>query len=186
MASRAVIVVAVLLFLAAGVGIWYAGLGGKEFIEKTLFGQEAVAVELSFTYKPVASSPLRDIEVYLSVTAKRIKVGPDVEFKKPIVREGHEDKIRSAAPGAEVYFKKTILIYDEEGNLLFNRTMEFTKGTDRTITIYISAGEVKGDKLLVVVDIYIRVELPKPEGAPGPSVIEVTVHREVETNIVRE
>ena len=185
MASRAAVAVAVLLFLAAAFGIWYAGLGGKEFVEKTLFGREAVAVELSFTYKPVASSPLRDVQVYLSVTAKKVKVGPDVEFKKPVVKEGREDKIRSAAPGAEVYFRKTILIYDEEGNLLFNRTMEFTKGADRTITIYISAGEVKGDKLLVIVDIYIRVELPKPEGAPGPSVIEVTVHREVETNIAQ-
>jgi len=186
MASRAAVAIAVLLLLAAGIGVWYIGLGGKEFFEKALFGKEAVQVELSFTYKPIASSPLRDVEVYISVEAKRMKVGPDVEFKKPMVKEGPKDKIRSEAPGANVTFVKTILIYDEEGNLLFNRTMVFEKGTDKTIIIYISGEEVKGDKLLVIIDIYIRIELPTPKGVPTPRVIEITIHREIETNIVEE
>jgi len=186
MASRVALAIAVLLLLAAGVGIWYVGLGGKEYFEKALFGREAVQVELSFTYEPVASSPLRDVKVHISVEAKRMKVGPDVEFKKPMVKEGAKDRIRSEAPGANVTFVKTILIYDEEGNLLFNRTMVFEKGTDKTIIIYISGEEVKGDKLLVVIDIYIRVELPTPPGVPTPRVLEITIHKEIEANIVEE
>ncbi|RLI09597.1 hypothetical protein DRO32_00305 [Candidatus Bathyarchaeota archaeon] len=186
MASRAALAIAVLLLLAAGIGVWFIGLGGREFFEKALFGEEAIRVELSFTYEPVASSPLTDVKVHISVEARRMRVGPDVEFKKPVVKEGLEDKIRSKAPGANVTFVKTILIYDEEGNLLFNRTMTFEKGTDKTIIIYISGGEVKGDKLLVIIDIYIRVELPTPRGVPTPRVIEKVIHREIETNIVEE
>ena len=186
MGSRAAAVaVAVLLLLAVGAGIWYLALGGRELIESTVLGgKEAVEVELAFTYTPVTASPLRDVEVDISVSARRVRVRPGIEFKKPVVKEG-EDNIGRAAPGAKVYFRKVITIYDEEGNLLFNRTMEFTKGTDKTITIYISADEVRGDKLLIVVDIYIRVELPTPRGAPAPSAIEVSIHREVETNIQR-
>ena len=184
MGSRAA--VAILLLLAVGAGIWYLALGGKEFIESTVLGgKEAIEVELTFTYTPVATSPLRDVEVDISVSARRMRAGPDIEFKKPVVKEGPEDKIRAVAPGAEVYFRKVITIYDEEGNLLFNRTMEFTKGTDKTIIIYISADEVRGDELLVVVNIYIRVELPTPPGVPAPSAIEVSIHREVKTNIQR-
>ena len=186
MGSRAAAVAVLLLLLAVGAGIWYLALGGREFIESTVLGgKEAVEVELAFTYTPVATSPLSDVEVDISVSAKRVRVGPGIEFKKPVVKEGPEDKIRAKAPGAEVYFRKVITIYDEEGNLLFNRTMEFTTGTDKTITIYISADEVRGDKLLIIVDIYIRVELPTPRGAPAPSAIEVSIHREVETNIQR-
>ena len=183
MSSRAA--VAILLLLAVGVGIWYMALGGREFVESTILGRkEAVEVELTFTYTPVATSPLRDVKVDISVSARKVRVGPDIEFKEPVVREGPEDKIRAAAPGAEVYFRKVIMIYDEEGNLLFNRTMEFTKGTDKTIIIYISADEVRGDKLLVVVDIYIRVKLPTPPGVPAQT-IEVSIHKEIETGIQR-
>ena len=184
MGSRAAAAV-LLLLLVVGAGIWYLALGGREFLETKFLGKEAVEVELAFTHTPVASSPLKDVKVDISVSARRVRIGPGVEFKKPIVREGPEDKIRAVAPGAEVYFRKAITIYDEEGNLLFNRTMEFTKGADRTITIYVSADEVRGDKLVIIVDIYIRVELPTPPGKPAPSAIEVSIHREIETNIQR-
>jgi len=177
------VAVVALLLLVVGAGLWYFALGGRETIEAIVLGKEAVEVEVAFTYTPVASSPLRDIEVDISVRAKRVRVGPGTEFKKPIVWERPEDKVKAMAPGAKVYFRKVITIYDEEGSPLFNRTMEFVKGTDRTITIYMSADEVKGEKLLIVIDVYIRVELPTPPWTPAPSTIEVSIHREVETNI---
>jgi uncharacterized protein YxeA len=172
-------ILGIILIVIVALGVWYMFLGGREYIETGLLGQDAVAVEIKTTHTAVESSPLKDVTVDVQVKAYKtrvqrnlnLKLGPtEKEYR---YKEISEDKMPDYV--TQVNFTKTIAIYNATGDLIFQRTMTFTKGTDKIITIYGTVEELKpGTTIKIVITIYIKIDLPAQAGMVMPP-IEKTI-----------
>lgn len=167
------IILGIILVVLIATGAWYMFLGGREYIEAGILGQDAVAAEITITHQPVTASPEMsnmtinvDVKCYKTRVSKtmNLKVGPTQ--KAYHVREISEDK--AVAHGAQVEFKKNITIYNATDHIVFQRTMTMTKGTDKVITIYSTVEELKPG---TNVKIEIRIHMKLTPGGMAPSTI---------------
>lgn len=180
--------IAGVLITLIAIGTWYAFLGGKEYIDTQILGQEVVAVEITMEYSPITSSPMRDLDITIAARAYKTKVSKAIDLtldalhKSYHMREISEDRL--AMYGAHVSFNNTIIIYNATGAVIFQRALTFEKGADRTITIYGTINELEpSTDIRIVVGIHMILTLPTPPGVPAPSIIERTIHKEITTHI---
>jgi len=188
---RKLLVGALIALIVIGViSGWYAFLGGREYIDTQLLGQEAVVVELTVRYMPITSSPISDLEIEVEAEAHRARISRgvdltlDAKHKAYSIREVSGDRV--AEYGAQVHFTKKITIINATGDVIFERTLELEKGADMVITIYGTTDELKpGTDITIIVDISMSLTLPVPENVPeqAPRTIERTIHREITTQI---
>jgi len=178
------LLIAGVLIMLIAIGTWYAFLGGQEYIDTQILGQEAVAVEITMTYSPMASSPISDLGITVEARAYKTKISKNIDLtldayhKVYHMKEISEDRL--AMHGASVSFTKTITIYNADDEIIFQRTLEFNKASDRTITIYGTINELEpSTDIRIVIDIHMALTLP----APVEHTIGRTIQKEITTHI---
>ena len=148
------------LIIIVGVGMYFVG--------QEVLAQEVVVTEISMAVDP--GLPLSDVDV--SAEAYRARVDRGAVGRGYDVDETSGDNL-----GAEVYFSNNMTIY-VDGDLVFNRTMVFEKGTwPRTIEVYTSLEDIEPSANMTIT-IDIKIEVTLPEGA-GPGTITQTIQREI-------
>ena len=151
------------LIIIVGVGMFFVG--------QEVLAQEVVVTEISMAVNPVGS-PIY-VDVSFEAEAYRTRVDRGALGRGYDIKETSGDNI----PGAEVHFSNNMTIY-ADGVLVFNRTMVFEKGADRTIEVYASLEDVEpGTELTITIEIEIRIDLPT-----GGSITR-TVEREIVTQV---
>ncbi|MGQ9468219.1 MAG: hypothetical protein ACUVTD_00055 [Nitrososphaerales archaeon] len=178
------LLVAGVLIILIAIGTWYAFLGGKEYIDTQILGQEAVAVEVTMTYSPIASSPISDLGINIEARAYKTRVSKAIDLTLDAYHKVYHMKEisgdRLAMYGASVSFTKTITIYNASAAIIFQRTLTFEKASDRTITIYGTINELEPfTDIRIVVDIHMVLTLPAPVG----HTIERTIQREITIHV---
>jgi hypothetical protein len=175
-------ILGIVLVVIVALGVWYMFLGGREYIETSILGQDAVAVDITFTHHPITASPeMRNMTIEMSVKCYKTRVSKTINIRAGPAQKGYhvkeistEDK--AATHGAQVEFKKTITIYNETGHLVFQRTMTMNKATDKVITIYSSVEELKPGST-VKIEIKIDMEITLPPQGMAPSTIQWTLEK---------
>jgi len=179
------IILGIILVALVAIGSWYMFLGGQEYIETGILGQDAVAVEITLTHQPVTASPeLKNMTVNMSVKCYKTRVSKTIDLKAgPTQKAYHVREISkdiATAHGAQVEFEKTITIYNATGHIVFQRTMTMTKGTDKVISIYSTVEELKpGTNVKIEIKIHMKLT---PRGA-APSTIEWTLEQTITTTV---
>jgi hypothetical protein len=176
-------ILGIILVIIVALGVWYMLLGGREYIETSILGQDAVAVDITFTHHPITASPeMRNMTIDIEVKCYKTRVSKAIDIEAgPTEKKYHiqlistEDK--AAAHGAQVEFDKTITIYNGTGHLVFKRTMTMNKATDKVIKIYSSVEELKpGTTAKIEIKIEMEITLPTPQGMT-PSTIQWTLEK---------
>lgn len=142
------------------------------FVGQQVLAQEVVVTEISIAVDPLGS-PISNVDISLEAKAYRARVDRGALGRGYDIIETSEDNIA----GAEVYFSNNMTIYNATGHVIFNRTMVFEKGADRTIEVYAPLEDVEsGTEMTIVIDIELEVTLPS--GAV-PGTITQTIHKEI-------
>lgn len=142
------------------------------FVGQQVLAQEVVVTEISIAVNPLGS-PINDVDVSLEAEAHRVRVDRGALGRGYDIMETSGDNLA----GAEVYFSNNMTIYNATGDVVFNRTMVFEKGADRTIKVYAPLEDVEpGTEMTIVIDIELEVTLPS--GAV-PGTITQTIHKEI-------
>lgn len=177
-------ILSIVLVVIVALSVWYMFLGGREYIETGLLGQDAVAVDITLTHQPITASPeMKNMTINIDVKCYKTRVSKAINLKVgPTQKEYHVREIskedKAAAHGAQVEFKKIITIYNETGDLVFQRTMTMNKATDKVITIYSSVEELKpGSTVKIVIKIDMKIT-PPPQGM-APSIIQWTLEKTI-------
>ena len=181
-------ILGIILVVLIAIGAWYTLLGGREYIETEILGQDAVAAEITLTHQPITASPeLRNMTINVNVRCYKTRVSKAINIragptqKEYYVRDFSEDK--AATHGAHVEFEKTITIYNATGHIVFQRTMTMTKGTDKVITIYSTVEELKpGTNAKIEIKIHMKLTLPT-RGMATPTIVELTLERTITTTV---
>lgn len=156
------------LIIIVGVGMFFVG--------QEALSQEVVVTEISMAVNPVGS-PVSNVDVPLEAEAYRARVDRGALGRGCDTKEASGDNI----PGAEVHFSNNMTIYNATGHVVFNRTMTFEKGVDRTIKVYAPLEEVEpGTEITIVIDIEVDVTLP---AGAVPGTITITIHREITVQV---
>lgn len=173
MTKNKIIGILIVLIIVASVGMF---LFGQEVL-----GQEAVVVEMKVNADPVTSSPPSDVSVSIVyVRAYRSRVSASDFRRQYRAVESSGNKL-SDFPGATVQFVKNVTIYNNAtGEILYQHILNFTNIADRNVTCYLpTEGIAPGTVLKIVVNIWIRIELPTPPLTPAPQTIERTITKVV-------
>ena len=142
-------------------------------VGQQVLAQEAVVTEISIAVDPLGS-PMSDVDVSLEAEAHRARVDIGALGRGYDMKQTSGDNLA----GAEVYFSNNMTIINTAtGEVLFNRTIVFEKGADRTIEVYVPSEDVEpGTEMTIVIDIELEVTLPS--GAV-PGTITRTIHKEI-------
>ena len=140
----------------------------------------STVIELNKDVTPIFGSPLQDLDVKFSAVAYQDYV-PEIDYQRQYsIAESSQDEIADA--GAQVEFTLTITVTNESGQTVFQKTFSYTKGSDRTFTIYGNASDIQLYRSMAIkTEQYIKITLPTeaaiqhaPDGTPIPTVIERT------------
>jgi len=145
-----------------------------------LIGQDVLAQDVVITEIGMGFGleiPQREANVSFEAEAYSARIYIGALERGCDVRETSGDK----HPSAQVYFSNNMTIYNATGHVIFNRTMIFRKGADRTIMVYAPLEDVEpGTSMTIVMDIDLRITLPTPEDTPSiKNTITKTIHKEI-------
>lgn len=141
---------AILIALIVIVGV------GMFFVGQEVLAEEVVVTEISMAVDPVGI-PMSNVDVSFEAEAYRARVYRGALGRGYDIRETSGDNLA----GAEVYFSNNMTIYNATGHAVFNRTIVFEKGADRTIEVYAPLEDLEpGTEMRIVIDIEIEITLP--------------------------
>jgi hypothetical protein len=178
--TRELGIIAIVLLMTLVV-IWYIGYFGVETVEATVVTVTSTIIPLETvgitgSIIPVEEIQISDVEFTLDATANVRTVSLEQVRQRYTVRAVSADKL--ADLGASIEFTKTITIRNETGDIVFQESLEFTKGEDLAIEIFVSKDELPvGTVATIDVAIHMRLTLPTPVGVPTPKVVERTIEK---------
>jgi len=149
----------------------------------------STVIELNKDVTPIFGSPLQDIDIKFSATAYQDYI-PETDYRKQYnIVESNQDEIASA--GAQVELTLTITVTNESGQTVFQKTFSYTKGSDKTFTIYGNASDIQlYSSVTITTEHHIKITLPidvatqyLPDGTPIPTIIERTTQNTAQITI---
>jgi len=132
----------------------------------------ASAVELTMVNHPVASSPLSNLDLTFEARAYTVPTNSNFlnevteggPHRRHFLREVSGDKVARWL-GAHVSFSHNITIYNATGAVIFEKNFTWTKGVDRSITVYGNTSEIEpGTPIRIVICSSLTLTLPRGRG----------------------
>lgn len=116
-------------------------------------GQEVVVTEIRMTVDP-SGIPVSDVDVSFDAETHRARVYKGAIEREYYIKETSGDNIADA----EVSFRNKMRIYNATEGVVFDRTIVFERGLDRTIKVYVPSKYFEpGTEMKIIIDIEMEI-----------------------------